>query len=64
MVTKRSAKLLRRDDYGLEPGKSADLVVLDCTTAEEAVAELAVPLYGFKRGRMSFSRKPVELFRP
>ena len=62
MVTKRPAKLLRRDDYGLEPGKSADLVVLDCANAEEAVSELAVPLYGFKRGRMSFSRKPVELF--
>jgi hypothetical protein len=28
------------------------------------VAELAIPLYGFKRGRMSFSRKPVELFHP
>lgn len=64
MVTKRSATLLRRDDYGLEPGKTADLVVLDCSTAEEAVSELAIPLYGFKRGRMSFSRKPVELFRP
>jgi cytosine/creatinine deaminase len=64
MVTTRSAKLLRRDDYGLEVGKSADLVVLDCATREEAVSELAIPLYGFKRGRMSFARKPVELFRP
>ena len=51
-------------DYGIEVGKSADLVVLDCTTPEEAVSELAVPLYGFKRGRMSFMRKPVEIFRP
>jgi cytosine deaminase len=64
MVTRRSATLLRRDDYGLAPGKAADLVVLDCSTSEEAVSELAIPLYGFKRGRMSFSRKPVELFRP
>ena len=64
MVTRRSATLLRRDDYGLAPGKTADLVVLDCSTSEEAVSELAIPLYGFKRGRMSFSRKPVELFRP
>jgi len=38
--------------------------VLDCSTSEEAVSELAIPLYGFKRGRMSFSRRPVELFRP
>lgn len=64
MVTKRPAQLLRRDDYGIEPGKSADLVVLDCSTPEQAVSELAVPLYGFKRGRMSFARKAVELFRP
>jgi len=64
MVTRRSATLLRRDDYGLAPGKTADLVVLDCSTAEEAVSELAIPLYGFKRGRMSFSRTPVELFGP
>jgi cytosine deaminase len=64
MITKRSAKLLRRDAYGLEVGKPADMVVLDCSSAAEAVAELAVPLYGFKGGRMSFERKPVEIFKP
>ena len=64
MITRRSAKLLRRDDYGVAVGKPADLVVLDCSAPEQAVAELAVPLYGFKRGRMTFSRQPAELFRP
>ena len=64
MVTKRSAKLLRRENYGLGPGKPADLVVIDCATAAEAVSELAVPLMGFKGGRMSFERKPVQIFRP
>jgi len=64
MITRRSAKLLRRDDYGVAVGKPADLVVLDCSAPEQAVAELAVPLYGFKRGRMTFSRKPAELYRP
>ena len=64
MITRRSAKLLRRDDYGVAVGKSADLVVLDCSAPEQAVAELAVPLYGFKRGRMTFARQPAELFRP
>ncbi len=64
MITRRSAKLLRRDDYGIAVGKSADLVVLDCSAPEQAVAELAIPLYGFKRGRMTFSRTPAELFRP
>lgn len=64
MVTRRSAQLLRRDDYGIAVGKAADLVVLDCQSPEEAVAELAIPLYGFKRGRMTFSRKAPELHRP
>lgn len=65
MVTSRPAKLLRRDAaYGIELGKPANLVVLDCKTPEEAVSELAIPLYGFKGGRMSFSRKAVELHAP
>ena len=65
MVTSRPAKLLRRDaGYGIEAGKPANLVVLDCKTPEEAVSELAIPLYGFKGGRMSFSRKAVELHAP
>ncbi len=64
MITRRSAQLLRRDDYGIAVGKAADLVVLDCGAPEQAVAELALPLYGFKRGRMTFSRQPAELYRP
>ena len=64
MITRRSAKLLRRDDYGTAVGKAADLVVLDCSAPEQAVAEFAIPLYGFKRGRMTFARKPAEFFRP
>lgn len=64
MVTQRSARLMRLEDYGLAVGKTADLVVLDCTTPEAAVAEVAAPLYGFKRGRQTFTRKPAELHRP
>jgi len=45
-------------------GKPADLVVLDCATPEAAIAELAQPLYGFKRGRRVFTRTPAELHRP
>ena len=51
MITTRSARLMRLNDYGLEVGKSADLVVLDCTEPESAVAELVPPLLAFKRGR-------------
>ena len=64
MVTGRSAKLLRLTDYGIEIGKPADCVVLDCRDRESAVAELSPPLYGFKRGRMTFERTPARLLRP
>jgi cytosine deaminase len=64
MVTRRSATLLRLPGYGVEVGNSADLVVLDCATPEQAIAELAIPLHGFKRGRRTFTRRPPELHKP
>jgi cytosine deaminase len=64
MVTRRPAELMRLEDYGLEVGKAADLVVLDATAPEMAVAELNPVLYAFKRGRMTVSRQPATLHRP
>lgn len=64
MITNRSAELMRLDDYGLAVGKSADLVVLDCAERATAVAELVPPLWGFKRGRRTFTRQPAEMHRP
>ena len=64
MVTERSAKLMRLDDYGVAVGKAADLAVIDSTERETAVAELAPVLYGFKRGHQTFTRTPAELHRP
>jgi cytosine deaminase len=64
MITTRSARLMRLQEYGVEVGKSADLVVLDCPDPETAIAELAAPLYGFKRGRQTFTRERAVLHRP
>jgi cytosine deaminase len=64
MVTSRPAQLLRLDDYGLAVGNSADLVVLDATEPEMAVAELTPVIYAFKRGRKTVSREPAKLHRP
>jgi cytosine deaminase len=64
MITARSARLMRRADYGVEVGRTADLVVLDCQDRESAVAEVVPALYGFKRGRPTFTRRPAELHRP
>ena len=64
MVTDRSARLMRIDSYGIAVGGAADIVVLDCRTPEQAVAELSAPLYGFKRGRRTFTRAAPEIHRP
>jgi cytosine deaminase len=64
MVTHRPARLMRKEDYGLAVGNPADMIVLDCATATDAVRELASPLFGFKRGRRTFTRAPAELHKP
>lgn len=64
MLTERAARLLRLDDYGVAVGNPADLVVWNAETPAKAVAAIAQPLYGFKRGRRLFSRVLPELQRP
>ena len=64
LVSQHGAELMRIPDYGVAVGHSADLVAWDAASPEQAVAEVAQPLYGFKRGRMTFSREPVKLHRP
>jgi len=64
MVTRRSARLMRLDGHDVAIGSAADLTVLDAPDAASAVAELAPALWGFKRGRTTFSRAPAVLNRP
>ena len=64
MITRRPAQIMRLKDYGVAVGNNADLVVLDTTEPEMAVAELVPVLYAFKRGRRTFTRTPAELHRP
>jgi cytosine deaminase len=64
MVTIRAAQLMGVADARVAPGANADLVVLDCVDRVQAVAELAIPLYVFKHGRMTASRVPAVLHQP
>ena len=64
MLTERSARLMNLKDYGIKVGNPADIVVLDATTPEQAVAEICHPLAVFKRGRRTVTRQRAELHRP
>ena len=64
MVTSLSARLINADDYGIEAGRPADLVVLDASSPAQAVAELTPPLFGLKRGIRTFTRAAPLLHRP
>ena len=64
LVTELPARLMNLRDYGIAPGKAADLVILDTDTGTNAIAELPDLLMGFKNGRQVFERKKPELFRP
>ncbi|HEX4407474.1 MAG TPA: amidohydrolase family protein [Xanthobacteraceae bacterium] len=61
MITALPAKLMNLKDYGITVGNPADLVVLDSADPALAVAELARPLFGLKRGRKSFVCPPPKL---
>jgi cytosine deaminase len=64
MITHRAATLMRLDDYGIEVGKAADLVVWGEKSPADVIAKCALPLAGFKRGRRIFSRTLPVLRRP
>ena len=64
MVSEHSARLLKLKDYGLEVGKPADIVVLDATTPEQAIAEIRPPLAVWKRGWRTVTRRLPELHMP
>jgi hypothetical protein len=57
-------RLMRLKDYGVAGSGPADLVCLDANSPADAVATLAQPLWGIKRGRLSFTRSRPQLHPP
>ena len=64
MITSTAARLMRLKDYGIKIGGPADLVALNAANPAEAVASLAQPIWGVKRGRLSFDRPLPRLHHP
>ena len=64
MTTATAAKLMRKDDYGIEVGRPADLVVLDASDSVTALRTVAPVLAAWKNGRRTVTREPVKLHKP
>ena len=64
MITRRSARLMNLADYGIAVGNPADFVLVDCREPWQAVAEIAPPLMGYHRGRLTFERPRATLYPP
>ncbi len=61
LITTNAAKALRIDsEYGVEPGKKANLVVMDASNEHEALAKLSPPLYVVKNGKIIAERSSYE----
>jgi len=56
-----SAKLLRLQHYGREPGCRADCIVLPAGSPAEAIRELTRHTRGYKGGRLTFTRPQARL---
>jgi cytosine deaminase len=52
MCTDRAARAIRLDNYGLQPGCKADLVVLEATTPSAAIVGQVEKRFVFKAGRL------------
>jgi len=58
-ITTNGAKVLGLTDYGLEPGKKADLVILQCKNEIEAIRLHPARLYVLKAGKIIARTNPV-----
>jgi cytosine deaminase len=65
MITVNSAKTMNLDDYGIESGNSADLIILDAKDEMEAIRLESECLYVIRKGEIVMETKPAErVFRP
>ena len=64
MLTDRSARLMNLKDYGIAVGNPADIVIVDATSPEQAIAEIRAPLAAFKRGVQTVTRPRAKLHKP
>lgn len=57
MCTVIPAKIMKKADYGIEPGNYADLTILEAPSIEELLANQSIATHVFKRGRLVATNK-------
>ena len=60
MITENSARTLHLGDYGIQPGNPANIVVLNATTAFDALRYQVQPRYVISRGQIISQTQPAE----
>ncbi len=62
-ITENSARILNlKEEYGLETGRPANLIILDAEDEYEAVRKQAVVRYSIRHGRILSETKPGETY--
>ncbi len=64
MVTDRPAKLMRLKNYGIGSETRLTCSYSIASASRRRSRKLLAPLYGFKRGKKTFTRPPVEIHWP
>ena len=64
MMTVRSAKLMNLKDYGFKVGNPADVVLINASSPQQAVAEISQPVAAFKNGRQTMEWSLPKLIKP
>jgi cytosine/creatinine deaminase len=64
MLTDRSAQVLNLKDYGFAVGHPADVVIVNASMPEQAIAEISQPLSVFKNGKQTVDWSLPKLLRP
>lgn len=60
MITTNSAKTMHLSDYGIKPGNSADLIILDAENPFEAIRLQAECLYVIRKGKVISQTVPAK----
>ncbi|HSH36582.1 cytosine deaminase [Schnuerera sp.] len=60
MISVNGAKTIHADDYGINVGEQADLIILDAKDEKEAIRLISECLYVIRKGKVISQTKPAE----